>query len=89
MMENIIKQIVYLNLYYKIPLCTGKLSRESSNSFFPLPKETDIYGAVISVHSNPLPDVELKLGFRDNSGNFANLRSTLYFLHVSKCLLKL
>lgn len=42
-MENIGKQIVYLNLYYKRPLCTGKLSGESSNSFFPLHKEIYIY----------------------------------------------
>lgn len=71
MMENILKQIVYLNLYYKRPLCTVKLSKESSNSFFPVHKETAIYGALISVHSNPLLDVGLKPGFRDNSGNFA------------------
>lgn len=89
-MENIIKQTVYLNLYYKRPLCTGKLSRECSNSFFPLRKEIDIYGAVISVHSNPVLDGGLKPGFRDNSGNFAaNLKSTLYFLHFSKYLVKL
>lgn len=90
-MENIVKQIVYLNLYYKRPLCTGKLSGESSNSFFPLYKEIYIYGAVISVHSKTLIDGGLKPGFSDTSGNFAaNLRSTLYFLHyITKYLVKL
>lgn len=77
MMENIVKQIVYLTLYYKRPLCTGKLSGESSNSFFQLHKEINIYGVVISVHSKTLMDDGLKPGFRDTSGNFAaNLRST-------------
>jgi len=89
-MENIVKQIVYLNLYYKRPPCREKRSGESSNSFFPLHKEIDIYGAVISVHSKALTDDGLKPGFRDNSGNFVtNLRSAQYFLHYfSKYLLK-
>lgn len=56
-MENIVKQIVYLNLYNKRPLCTGKLSGESSNTFFLLHMEIDIYGVVVAVHSKtPLGD---------------------------------
>lgn len=90
-MENIVKQIVYLNLYYKRPLCTGKLSGESSNSFFPLHKQINIYGTVTSVHSKILIDDGLKPGFRDTDGNFAaDLRPTLYFLHYfSEYLVKL
>lgn len=72
MMENIVKQIVYLNLYYKRPLCTGKLSGESSNSFFPVHKEINIYGAVASVHSKTLTDDGLKPGFREYQWEFCH-----------------
>lgn len=77
-MENIVKQIVYLTLYYKRPLCTGKLSGESSNSFFHLHKEINICGTVNSVHPKTLIDDGLKPGFRDTSGNF-EVNSVLHY----------